>query len=36
VEKIDGTNRMCIDYMSLNEVTIKNKYTPPRIEDLFD
>jgi hypothetical protein len=36
VEKKDGTKRMCIDYISLNEVTIKNKYPLPRIEDLFD
>jgi hypothetical protein len=36
VEKKDGTQRMCIDYQSLNEVTIKNKYPLPRIEDLFD
>jgi hypothetical protein len=36
VEKKDGTKRMCIDYKSLNEVTIKNKYPLPRIEGLFD
>jgi hypothetical protein len=36
VEKKDDTKRMCIDYRSLNEVTIKNKYPLPRIEDLFD
>jgi hypothetical protein len=36
VEKKDGTKRMCIDYRALNEVTIKNKYRLPRIEDLFD
>jgi hypothetical protein len=36
VEKKDGTQRMCVDYRSLNEVTIKNKYPIPRIEDLFD
>jgi hypothetical protein len=27
---------MCVDYRSLNDVTIKNKYPLPRIEDLFD
>jgi hypothetical protein len=36
VEKKDKTQRMCMDYRSLNEVTIKNKYPLPRIEDLFD
>jgi hypothetical protein len=36
VEKKDGTQQMCIDYRSFNEVTIKNKYPLPRIEDLFD
>jgi hypothetical protein len=29
VEKKDGTQRMCVDYHSLNEVTIKNKYPLP-------
>jgi hypothetical protein len=36
VEKKDGTQWMCVDYRSLNEATIKNKYPLPRIEDLFD
>jgi hypothetical protein len=27
---------MCVDYRSLNGVTMKNKYPLPRIEDLFD
>jgi hypothetical protein len=36
VEKKDGTKRMCFDYRALNEVTVKNKYPMPRIEDLFD
>jgi hypothetical protein len=36
MEKKDETQRMCVDYRSLNEVTIKNKYPLPRIEDLFD
>jgi hypothetical protein len=36
VPKKDGTQRMCVDYHSLNEVTIKNKYPLLRIDDLFD
>jgi hypothetical protein len=36
IEKKDGTEWMCVDYHSLNEVTIKNKYPLPRIEVLFD
>jgi hypothetical protein len=36
VKKKDGTQRMCVDYRSLKEVTIKNKYPLQRIEDLFD
>jgi hypothetical protein len=36
VEKKDHTQRMCMDYRALNDVTIKNKYPLPRIDDLFD
>jgi hypothetical protein len=36
VPKKDGTQRMCVDYRSINEVTIKNKYPLLRIDDLFD
>jgi hypothetical protein len=36
VPKTDGTQTMCVDYRSLNEVTIKNKYPLSRIDDLFD
>jgi hypothetical protein len=36
VKKKDGSQRMCVDYRSLNDVTVKNKYPLPRIEDLFD
>jgi hypothetical protein len=36
VKKKDRTQQMCVDYRSLNEVTIKNKYPLLRIEDLFD
>jgi hypothetical protein len=36
VPKKDGTQRLCVDYHALNEVTIKNKYLLPRIGDLLD
>jgi hypothetical protein len=36
VLKKDGTQRLCMDYCALNEVTIKNKYPLTRIDDLFD
>jgi hypothetical protein len=36
VPKKDGTQRLCADYRALNEVTIKNKYPLPRIDDPFD
>jgi hypothetical protein len=36
VSKKDGTQRLCVDYHALNEVTLKNKYLLPRIDDLFD
>jgi hypothetical protein len=36
VPKKDGTQWLCMDYRALNEVTIKNKYPLPRIDDLFD
>ena len=36
VEKKDKSLRMVVDYRVLNEVTIKNKYPLPMINDLFD
>eukprot|EP00253_Pinus_taeda_P011376 PITA_11376 len=36
VKKKDGTLWMCIDYIQLNKLTIKNKYPLPRIDELFD
>jgi hypothetical protein len=36
VQKKEGSQGMCVDYRSLNDVTVKNKYPSPRIEDLFD
>jgi hypothetical protein len=36
VPKNDGTQRLCMDYSVLNEVTVKNRYPLPQIDDLFD
>ena len=36
VKKKDKSLRMCVDYIPLNAVTIKNKYPLPRIDILFD
>ena len=36
VKKKDGTLRLCIDYRELNKMTIKNRYSLPRIDDMFD
>ncbi|XP_074283300.1 uncharacterized protein LOC141607850 [Silene latifolia] len=36
VKKKDGSLRLCVDYRELNNVTIKNRYPLPRIDDLFD
>jgi hypothetical protein len=36
VLKKDGTQRLCVDYRALNEVTVKNMYLLPKIDDLFD
>ena len=36
VSKKDGTWRMCIDYRALNNITLKNQYPLPRINDPLD
>nr|GFA01642.1 retrotransposon protein, putative, Ty3-gypsy subclass [Tanacetum cinerariifolium] len=36
VKKKDGSFRMCIAYRELSKLTIKNRYSLPRIDDLFD
>jgi hypothetical protein len=36
VKKKDESLRLCVDYRSLNAVTIKNKYPLPRIDILFN
>ena len=35
-KKKDGMLRLCVDYRQLNKMTVKNKYTLPMIDDLFD
>jgi hypothetical protein len=34
--KQDRTQWLCMDYHALNEITVKNKYLLPKINDLFD
>nr|KYP47695.1 Transposon Ty3-G Gag-Pol polyprotein [Cajanus cajan] len=36
VKKKDGGSQLCVDYRQLNKLTIKNKYSLPRIDDLMD
>jgi hypothetical protein len=36
VPKKNDTQRLCVDYRALNEVTVKNKYPMSRIDDMFD
>ena len=36
VKKKDGSMRMCIDYRGLNDITVKNNFPLPRIDDLHD
>ena len=34
--KKDGTQRFCIDYRALNDITVNNVYQIPRIDEIID
>ena len=36
VKKKDGTDRVCGDYRKLNEITVKDEYPLPRIDELIE
>lgn len=36
VKKPDGSLRVCVDYRGLNEITVKNRYPLPRIDEMLD
>ena len=36
VKKKDGSLKLCIDYRGLNDISNKNKYPLPHIDELFD
>ena len=36
VRKKDGSTRFCVDYRKLNDITVKDSFPLPRIDDIFD
>ena len=36
VKKKDGSQRLCVDYRALNNITIKNRYALPRMDEMFE
>ena len=36
VKKKDGTQRFCVNYQALNDITINDSYPLPKIDDTLD
>lgn len=36
IRKKDNTYRFCVDYRSMNEVTVRDAYPLPRIDECLD
>ena len=36
VPKNNGSLRLCIDYRGLNNITVKNRYPLPRMDEMMD
>lgn len=36
VKKKDGTKRLCVDYRALNNITVRERFPLPLIDDIFD
>lgn len=36
MRKKDGKMKICIDYLALNKINIKNNYMLPQVNDLLD
>ena len=34
--KADGSLRFCVDYRALNNITVKDRYPLPRVDELLD
>jgi hypothetical protein len=36
VAKLDGSTRFCVDYRKLNEITVRDSYPLPRMDECID